>query len=262
MGLFTKDKKEDGPGVINASQPASRPAIRTGDSSDDTLTPRQEPLTKKQIKRATRTRLMFALFSSFCLLVALVFLILVELGQTYDRAVLRGIYFMRFDFSNIIPTTLPNAFLVNSVARTLGLHDFYQVGLWGYCEGYIDEGVTGCTDPELLYWFNPLDIIRSNLLAGATSMPREMKTEEASADPPCSKRPPTSRRHTRSDTNSLAMDVRPLSRRRMSRLRHALHDTDRCLQPLGCLGNQHLHLLRCTLHNCSHRHRNSDVPHR
>lgn len=29
--------------------------------------------------------------------------------------------------------------LSNSIARTLGLHDFYQVGLWNYCEGYDDE---------------------------------------------------------------------------------------------------------------------------
>jgi len=27
---------------------------------------------------------------------------------------------------------------LNSIARSLGLHDFYQVGLWNYCEGYND----------------------------------------------------------------------------------------------------------------------------
>lgn len=35
----------------------------------------------------------------------------------------------------------PNSRLLNSVARSLGLHDFYQVGLWNFCEGYNDECV-------------------------------------------------------------------------------------------------------------------------
>jgi hypothetical protein len=34
---------------------------------------------------------------------------------------------------------VPNAVLINSIARTIGLHDFYQVGLWNFCEGYQDE---------------------------------------------------------------------------------------------------------------------------
>ncbi len=67
---------------------------------------------------------------------------------------------------------MPNAVLINSIARTLGLHDFYQVGLWNYCEGYegSGQGITGCSAAVLGYWFNPVEILLEELLAGATSM--------------------------------------------------------------------------------------------
>lgn len=58
--------------------------------------------------------------------------------------------------------------LVNSLARSLGLHDFYQVGLWNFCEGYNDEGITSCSKPQTLYWFDPVKILLNELLAGAT----------------------------------------------------------------------------------------------
>lgn len=76
---------------------------------------------------------------------------------------------MKIDLSNIIPLSVPNARFINSIARSIGLHDFYQVGLWNFCEGYNDEGITFCSKPETLYWFNPIEIILSELLAGASS---------------------------------------------------------------------------------------------
>jgi hypothetical protein len=62
---------------------------------------------------------------------------------------------------------VPNSVLINSIARTLGLHDFYQVGVWSYCEGFNTEGVTSCSSPQKFYWFNPVEIILNQLLAGA-----------------------------------------------------------------------------------------------
>ncbi|KAF4627945.1 hypothetical protein G7Y89_g10210 [Cudoniella acicularis] len=65
--------------------------------------------------------------------------------------------------------------LVNSLARSLGLHDFYQVGLWNFCEGYNDEGITYCSSPQSLYWFNPVEILLNELLSGATiTLPAEV----------------------------------------------------------------------------------------
>ena len=75
---------------------------------------------------------------------------------------------MKLDLSHIMPQSVPNASLINSIARTLGLHDFYQVGLWNYCEGY-GNGITECSKPVTMYWFDPVSIMLSELLAGATS---------------------------------------------------------------------------------------------
>jgi len=139
------------------------------DTDDRTLTTGAEPpLSKAQLKRATRTRKTFAFLSSFFLLISLVFLILTELGNTYIKPVLTNIWFIKLDLSHIIPATVPNAFLINDIAQTIGLHDFYQVGLWSFCEGYTSEGVTYCSPPQTLYWFNPVEILTNELLAGAT----------------------------------------------------------------------------------------------
>ena len=101
-------------------------------------------------------------------IISLVFIILVEIGQINDMPVIRSTYFLRIDLANVIPNTVPNAIFINSIARSIGLHDFYQVGLWGYCEGYTNEGITDCSNPQTLYWFNPLEIIVNQLLAGAS----------------------------------------------------------------------------------------------
>ena len=46
---------------------------------------------------------------------------------------------VELDLTNVLPQSVPNANLINSIARSIGLHDFYQVGMWTYCEGYNDE---------------------------------------------------------------------------------------------------------------------------
>lgn len=72
--------------------------------------------------------------------ISIIFLILVIIGNTSIKPVLTDIYFFKLDVSDIIPlSSSNNAVLLNSIARSLGLHDFYQVGLWNFCEGYNDE---------------------------------------------------------------------------------------------------------------------------
>jgi len=137
--------------------------------SDQTLTNDHSQATPAQIKRATRTRFIWALISAFLLLLTVIFLILVEVGNIGDRAVSRDTYFIKLDLSNIVPVSVPNALLINSIAQTLGLNDYYQVGLWNYCAGNNGEGLVSCSKPETLWWFNPVEIIQSQLLAGASS---------------------------------------------------------------------------------------------
>lgn len=110
------------------------------------------------------------LFYVFIYLAALVLLILVDIGNIGDKPVIRNTYFIKIDLSEIIPRSVPDAVLINSIARTIGLHDFYQVGLWNFCEGYDDgSGITYCSTPTKMYAFNPVEILLSELLAGATS---------------------------------------------------------------------------------------------
>ncbi|KAJ0387867.1 hypothetical protein COL922a_001418 [Colletotrichum nupharicola] len=119
-----------------------------------------------------------AIVCALCYFISIIFLILVIIGNTSIKPVLTDIYFFKLDVSDIIPLSSGNnAALLNSIARSLGLHDFYQVGLWNYCEGYDDEGVTFCSTPQRLFWFNPIEILTNELLAGATiALPNEVST--------------------------------------------------------------------------------------
>ncbi|KLJ06798.1 hypothetical protein EMPG_17711 [Blastomyces silverae] len=113
---------------------------------------------------------------SLIYLIAFIFIILVLVGSTSDKAAIRQTYFIKIDLSNVVPRSVPDAALINSIARTIGLHDFYQVGLWNFCEGYKDgSGITFCSRPKQLYYFNPVEILLSELLAGATiALPGEI----------------------------------------------------------------------------------------
>ncbi|KAF1811131.1 hypothetical protein P152DRAFT_80164 [Eremomyces bilateralis CBS 781.70] len=125
-------------------------------------------VSKTQIKRATQTRKTFGLISSFCLLISFIFLIIVNIGSIRPSGALADIYFLRIDLSNIVPQSIPNAVLLNSIAQTLGLHDYYQTGLWNFCEGYVNQGISACSKPHSFYWFNPVEILLDELLAGAS----------------------------------------------------------------------------------------------
>lgn len=147
-------------------------------SSEKRSSPISRPeVSQAALRRSTRLRKAFAATASVCYLISFVFLVLILLGNTHNQAVLRDVYFFRLDLSNIIPLSAPNAMLINSIAQTLGLHDFYQVGLWNFCEGYNNVGITFCSTPQTLYWFNPVAVLTNELLAGATiALPTQVIT--------------------------------------------------------------------------------------
>lgn len=99
---------------------------------------------------------------------SLVFLILAIIGNINNDPVIRSTYFLNVNISDIILQSVPDVAFVNSIAETVGLHDFYQVGMWSYCEGYNGQGITSCSSPRLLYWFDPVEILLRELLKGAT----------------------------------------------------------------------------------------------
>ncbi|KAI0202007.1 SUR7/PalI family-domain-containing protein [Astrocystis sublimbata] len=128
------------------------------------------------LKKGTTTRRNAIFVLIFLYLVSIIFLILVEIGNTRNNAILGDMYFFKLDLTNVLVKSAPTSLsLQNSIARTLGLHDFYQVGLWNFCEGYQYEGITHCTKPDASFWFNPVKILLSELLSGASiALPSEV----------------------------------------------------------------------------------------
>jgi hypothetical protein len=125
-------------------------------------------LSKSDLRDATRHRKGFAIFTAFLFFVTLVFLIIIQIGNVSNMKVIGELYMFKVDVSNIIPQSAGDRTLQNTAARSLGLHDFYQVGLWNFCEGYNDQGITACSKPSVFFWFNPVQIILDELLQGAT----------------------------------------------------------------------------------------------
>ncbi|KAL2427036.1 hypothetical protein ABEF95_007212 [Exophiala dermatitidis] len=149
---------------------SSRPNTDPKHQNDDPFTTAASPSPSFH-RRPTALRL----FTALIYLISLVFLILVEIGNINNKPVIRSTYFLKISLANIIPSSVPNAVFINSIAQSIGLHDFYQVGLWNFCEGYNGEGITHCSRTKTLYWFNPVEIILSELLAGASiTLPTEV----------------------------------------------------------------------------------------
>lgn len=82
-------------------------------------------------KQAPPARRNTAIVASVFYLIALPFLILVLVGNTHINSTLNKIYLFKLDVSHVIPISVNNSQLLNSVARSLGLHDFYTPGSFG-----------------------------------------------------------------------------------------------------------------------------------
>lgn len=250
--------------------------VLAGSDSEQTVTnhPHDFEPTPTQIKRATRTRFIWALISSFLLLLSVIFLILVEVGNTSVGSTLNKIYFLKLDISNIIPVSVPNAVLINSIAQSLGLHDFYTVGLWNYCQGYNGQGTTSCSNTETLYWFNPVEIIQSQLLAGATSefflfffffsfspkLIQNIKSQHKLKPTFLPSRSPRRHQlHPRPHQNRLQLDVRPLPLRHLPGLPRNFPPPPQRLHTLALSPTRPHNLSRRTPHNRSIRDRDRNV---
>ncbi|TVY41484.1 SUR7 family protein pun1 [Lachnellula cervina] len=165
LGARRRQQKEEGVpadgGIVSGEGEPS------GDS-ERTLTPQQKYPANFLIK-ATKKRKTWITISSFFYFISVIFLILTLIGNINNKPVIRSTWFFKLNLSNIIPASSPSDLIfTNSLARSLGLHDFYQVGLWNFCEGYTSDGITHCSSPHALYWFNPVSILLNELLSGAT----------------------------------------------------------------------------------------------
>ena len=122
-------------------------------------------ITKGDLRDATKHRKGFAIFTAVLFAVAFIFLLLLNIGNVSNTKVINEWYFFKIDISKIVPKG-NNGQPGN--AKSVGLRDFYQVGLWGFCEGYNDLGITRCSKPILMYWFNPVQIMVDEVLNGAS----------------------------------------------------------------------------------------------
>ncbi|KAH8881577.1 hypothetical protein GQ53DRAFT_473149 [Thozetella sp. PMI_491] len=169
--LHSKERPAAGNGNGNGTDSETRASSR----SDSRHTGHN--VSKEDVKRSTTARRVFSMVAASSYFLAWIFLVLVVIGNTSNKRVLNDIYFFKLSLADIIPTSVPNAQLINSIAQSIGLHDFYQVGLWNFCEGYDSVGITSCSKPQTLYWFNPVDVLMSELLAGATiALPTQVMT--------------------------------------------------------------------------------------
>ncbi|KUJ12054.1 uncharacterized protein LY89DRAFT_673843 [Mollisia scopiformis] len=160
-------KQEEQTGAANGG-------VVRDENSERTLTPTYTP--GVDVKLATKTRKTWIYASCLFFFISVIFLILTLIGNINNKPVIRSTFFYKLNLADIIPASSPSDIIfTNSLARSLGLHDFYQVGLWNFCEGYNNEGITHCSKPTTLYWFNPVETLLNELLSGATiALPAEI----------------------------------------------------------------------------------------
>lgn len=163
---------------------------------------------QKAITRAARAKilptptLILLILTLIFTLAALALTVLVHLASTSANFPL---YFLRLDLRTIFPSEIQNSQLITSIAQSIGLRDFYQIGLWSFCSGYFhpdiipgintssalletekievqqgfdpigtvftskgDPRIGYCSEPKVGWWFDPVEIISGDVLAGAT----------------------------------------------------------------------------------------------
>jgi len=110
--------------------------------------------------------------------ISILFAILVLIGSTHNKPVLRTTYFLEVNITRVLINTPGGVLdgLFTSVEHALGIHDFYRYGLWGFCEGYNDT-VVSCSHPEPGHDTNPIASINSEITTNSViPMPSVVET--------------------------------------------------------------------------------------
>lgn len=82
---------------------------------------------------------------------------------------------------DVVPNTNIDNLLLQALQGAVqkkDLKDFYQVGVWNYCEGDITDGketITYCSKRQNYFWFNPMDIWKLNNETAQKVFPDEMQ---------------------------------------------------------------------------------------
>ncbi|KAL4804788.1 SUR7/PalI family-domain-containing protein [Aspergillus unguis] len=140
------------------------------------------------------------IFTPYVLTIAsLICLIIVALGSTNNGTdSIRDLYFFRADLQNLngsatvqneVSSALSDLNInvddgdlgaaLDEVQNYFNIPDFYNIGLFGYCEGNItsnnDYKVSNCSHPEAQFWFNPVDIWNLKSLGLENAIPDDLQ---------------------------------------------------------------------------------------
>ncbi|CAK7227382.1 hypothetical protein SBRCBS47491_006550 [Sporothrix bragantina] len=137
----------------------------------------------KQIWIATRARRYLIGVCCALYLVATILLIVAQTGSTSSKRPSTDIFLFRFNLSVLFDESygsnynLADLALSDAKIESLGLHNYYQVGFWGYCVGDTPFEFTFCSRPRAFYWFNPVAILLSEMLnTSSLTMPVRVQT--------------------------------------------------------------------------------------
>ncbi|PTU20803.1 hypothetical protein P175DRAFT_0516440 [Aspergillus ochraceoroseus IBT 24754] len=142
----------------------------------------------------------FCIFTPYALTIAaLICLIIVGLGSTDNGTdSLRDLHFFRIDLQNLTTsttaqTTVENALddlnitvddgdiktALEEVQKYFKIQDFYNIGVWGYCDGNItskdDYEISNCSKPKAEFWFNPDEVWNLDTLGLDNAIPSDLQ---------------------------------------------------------------------------------------
>lgn len=141
------------------------------------------------------------IFTPYVLTIAsLICIILVGLGCTDKHSgTLNDLYFFRADLQNLTlsssaQSSISNALsaegvnasssdlssLLNQAKNALQLKDFYDVGLFGYCDGNVTKNnfdTTYCSKAKAAFWFNPVEVWGLNGTGVENVLPKNLQND-------------------------------------------------------------------------------------
>ncbi|CAK7267481.1 hypothetical protein SEPCBS119000_002571 [Sporothrix epigloea] len=136
-----------------------------------------------EIWLATRFRRYLIVICCALYLVATILLIVAQTGSTSKSRPSTDIFLYRFNLSVLFDNSYGSAANVSDSAlssaktESLGLHNYYQVGLWGYCVGDSASAFSSCSRPQAFYWFDPVAILLSEMLnTSSLTLPVRVQT--------------------------------------------------------------------------------------
>ncbi|ODQ68680.1 hypothetical protein NADFUDRAFT_45163 [Nadsonia fulvescens var. elongata DSM 6958] len=117
------------------------------------------------------------IFPVLTTLAALILTLIVLLGNVSNTVVLRDVYFLKVNISDLsIPTaelgltgdlaTVADA-APKAIAQQAGLHEYYTTGLWNYCAGNSTNGtdftIDYCSKPASMYYLDPVNMLSQDI---------------------------------------------------------------------------------------------------